>query len=365
MPTHDRNPDSKLTSQAHGAYRLKKILINLLKFGVSAGILAYLIVDAQRNQTFAKLATQPKDWPLLALAFIICLAAVALTHVRWYFLVRALDLPFTMRDAFRLGFLGYLMNFVSLGSVGGDLFKAVFIAHEQPGKRAEAVATVFIDRVVGLYGLFVVATIAILSTGLLETPVQQIRVICLGTLACTALGALGILALLIPGVTNGRFTRFLSALPRVGPLFERLIGAIRMYRQRMGVLILAGAMSMLVHSMITVGIYLVARGLPGNAPSLGEHFLIVPLSMVAGALPLPLNGLGAVEYVIDFLYTHVQTALPVSKGYGLIVSLAYRIITVVIAMVGVAVYFTSRKEMTEVIHEAEHEVEADVANASV
>jgi hypothetical protein len=344
---------------------LKKILVNLLKFGVSAGILTYLVIDAQRNQTFAKLASQPKHWSLLLLAFVICLAAVALTHVRWYFLVRALNLPFTLRDAFRLGFLGYLMNFVSLGSVGGDLFKAVFIAHEQPGKRAEAVATVFIDRVVGLYGLFVVATIAILSTGLLSTPVEQIRIISLGTLASTLVGALGILALLIPGVTNGRFTKLLGDLPRVGPLFERLIGAIRMYRQRMGVLILAGVMSMFVHSMITVGIYLVARGLPGNAPSLGEHFLIVPLSMVAGALPLPLNGLGATEYVIEFLYMHVKTTLPVREGYGFIVSLAYRIITVVIAMVGVVVYLSSRKEMSAVIHEAEHEADESVAGAAV
>ena len=110
-----------------------------------------------------------------------------------------------MRDAFRLGFLGYLMNFVSLGSVGGDLFKAVFIAHEQPGKRAEAVATVFIDRVVGLYGLFVVATIAILCTGQLQTAVEQVRIISIGTLAGTVVGAVGILALLVPGVTSGRF----------------------------------------------------------------------------------------------------------------------------------------------------------------
>lgn len=336
---------------------MKKILINLLKFGVSAGILTYLVVDAQRNQTFTELVSQPKDWPLLVLAFVICLAAVALTHIRWYFLVRALDLPFTLRDAFRLGFLGYLMNFVTLGSVGGDLVKAVFIAHEQPGKRAEAVATVFIDRVVGLYGLFVVATIAILSTGQFHASVEQVRIISLATLACTIGGAVGILALLIPGITNGRFTRFLGNLPRVGPLFERLIGAIRMYRERMGVLLLAGGMSMIVHSINTVGIYLVACGLPGNAPSLGEHFLIVPLAMVTGALPLPLNGLGATEYVIEFLYTHVATVLTVSEGHGFIVSLGYRIITVAIAMVGVVVYLTSRKEMTAVIHEAEEEKE--------
>ena len=33
------------------------------------------------------------------------LSAVALTLVRWYLLVRSLGLPFTLRDALRLGFL--------------------------------------------------------------------------------------------------------------------------------------------------------------------------------------------------------------------------------------------------------------------
>ena len=79
-----------------------------------------------------------------------------MTFVRWYLLVRALQLQFRLVDAFRLGFLGYLFNFVVVGSVGGDLFKAIFIAREQPGRRAEAVATVLVDRIVGVYALVLV-----------------------------------------------------------------------------------------------------------------------------------------------------------------------------------------------------------------
>ena len=59
-----------------------------------------------------------------------CFVAVLLTMVRWYFLVRTLNVPLTWRDAFRLGFLGYLFNFISPGSVGGDLFKVVYLAKQ-------------------------------------------------------------------------------------------------------------------------------------------------------------------------------------------------------------------------------------------
>lgn len=334
---------------------MKKTIFTLAKFGVSAGIIAYLVYDAQRDKTFSNLASQPKDWGLLAIAALACLVAVMLTFVRWYVLVRALDLPFSMKDAFRLGFLGYLLNFVSLGSVGGDLFKAVFVAREQPGRRAEAVATVVLDRVIGLYMLFVLATAAILATNQLNSSVEQIAVICKGTLVCTALGAAGIAVLLIPGVTQGTFSAFLQRLPRFGPLFGKLLGAIRIYRRRPGMLALSCALSVAVHSLSTLGIWLVAKGLPGEAPTLADHFVIVPLSMVTGVLPLPVNGLGAFEAVVAFLYQRIPVGLEVAEGRGLVVALGYRAITILIAMVGVCYYLASRREVAQMLKEAERE----------
>jgi uncharacterized membrane protein YbhN (UPF0104 family) len=89
---------------------------------------------------------------------------------------------------------------------------------------------------------------------------------------------------------------------------------------------------------------LIACGLPGNSPDLADHFIIVPLSMVAGALPLPLNGLGAFEGVVDFLYRNVPQSLVVLKGQGLIVSIGFRVITILIAMIGLWYYLVHRQD---------------------
>ena len=69
----------------------------------------------------ALLAERPSHGWALAAAVGLSLAGVTITIVRWHWLIRALGLPFRLRDALRLGFLGYLLNFVSFGSVGGDL----------------------------------------------------------------------------------------------------------------------------------------------------------------------------------------------------------------------------------------------------
>jgi hypothetical protein len=47
--------------------------------------------------------------------------------------------------------------------------------------------------------------------------------------------------------------------------------------------------------------------------------------------------------------------VPIAAGQGLVVALAYRIITLLIAGLGTFYYFRNRREMGEVMHEAEQE----------
>jgi len=333
---------------------LKKLVLILLKYGASLAIVAYLIYDARRDETFTRFMAQPKDWRLFAAAWTLCMSATCLTFIRWYFLVRALGLPFRMADAFRLGFLGYLLNFVSLGSVGGDLFKAVFIAREQQTKRAEAVATVVIDRVIGLYVLFLVGTVAVFWTGILSSQSEKVLFIARFTVGCTIVGGLLITALIMPGVTQGRFSHYLRELPSVGHVVGRLIDAIRLYASKPGVLALTCGISVMVHVLNTLGVYLISRGMLPQAPDLGAQFVIVSLGMVAGAAPLPMSGLGAFEGALDFLYSVVPGGVEVHRGDGLLVAFGYRAVTIVIALIGLVYWLLNRREVAAAMHDVEH-----------
>lgn len=336
---------------------MKKLGVAVVKYGVSLGIVGWLLWDARGNQLFATLVQSRKDWGLLALAWLACFAAVAATFVRWFLLVRALGLSFSLRDAFRLGFLGYLFNFVSFGGVGGDLIKAIFVARQMPGRRAEAVATVAIDRLIGLYFLFILASGSLLLTGQLTSPAVQVRVIGQAALACTGLGAVALVLLLVPGVTNGRLSQALARLPRIGTTLHKLILAVRIYRTRAGVLTAAGILSLVVHACNSVGIYLAAHGILPEAPSLAAHLVAVPLAMVTGVLPLPVGGLGAFEGVLEFMYRHIPSGLAIVKGSGLLAAFAYRLITLAIAAVGMCYYLACRREVVSLVQAAEQEAE--------
>lgn len=325
---------------------MSRTLLTALKFAISLGLVGWLVWLAWDD--VAQLLTYEKNWGLLAGATGIILAMVVLTFVRWWLLVRALNMNFTVRDALRLGFIGYLFNFVSLGSVGGDLFKAVFIAREQPGRRAEAVASVVIDRVIGLYGLFVVAAAAVLLEGCYASPVRDLRILSQFVLLGTGVGGIGIVMMLIPGFTHGKLSHALARLPRVGHIIGKLIGAIRLFRAKLGTVTVSLLLSIVVHAGTTVGIYLIATGLTLPSPSVQQHFLVVPLTLLANAVPLPMGGLGAGEFAMDALY-HSVAAVP--KGPGLITSLGYRVVTIVIAGLGMAYYLANRTFMAKVLRD--------------
>ncbi len=335
---------------------MKKLLITLLKVGISVGIIAYLVNDAAQDNAFKDLRDQPKHWGFLLAALGVCAAAVLVTLVRWCYLVRALEMPFRVWDALRIGLLGYLLNLAPMGIVGGDLLKAVMLARERPGNRAKAVASVAADRLVGLYVLFVVASVAILLTGFWRLPVPEIRFICQVTWILTAVGAVGIVVVLMPALTDGRISQALGGLPHVGPTIGSLLDAVRLYRSKPRVILLAATMSICVHSLFAIGAYLIARGLPGFVPTIGTFFVIMPLSAVTGILPLPM---GPFELVFEFLYTRLPlpAGCVISKGQGLIIALAYRVITVLIAAVGFLYYLGARREVAELMQEAKQEQE--------
>lgn len=328
---------------------MKKHLATLLKIGISVAILVYLIRDALRDpEAVERLRADPKNWSLLLGAWAVCAVAVTLTMVRWWYLATAAELPLSLRNALRIGFLGYLFNLAPMGIVGGDLIKAVMIAREHSDQRTRAVASVIADRIIGLYVVFVVLTAAVFLLGFWNHENADIRWPCRIAVGVAGIATAGVVVWFNAGGGTGRVAQASLRLPRIGRLAEKLIHASQIYHQRPGALLASAMMSVGVHGLFTAGIYLIALGLPGDMPALPEHFVIVPISAVASMIPLPA---GPQEGTIQFLYAQLEAA----GTKGLVVGLSYRIITILIALVGVCYYLGARREVAQVIHQVEQE----------
>ena len=282
---------------------------------------------------------EPINYTYLGLSFLFFAFAVPVTFVRWWVLVRAQDLPFSLGNAFRLGVLGLFFNSFLPGSVGGDLVKAAGIAREQ-SRRTVAVATIIMDRLVGLWGLcWIVALIGggyWLAGGLAgkgEGPSKQIVAAAVVVTAASVVVWM-LLGLLSETRAVGLADR-LERLPKVGGSVAELWRAVWMYRKRPGGMAAALVLALIGFLGFIPSWYFGALALadptdPGAVPTLAQHFLFVPIGLVVqAAVPLP-GGIGAGEYSFGALFGWFGCPEP----NGILGSLVQRIITWVLGLTG-------------------------------
>lgn len=325
--------------------QVKRVLSSVGKIAISALIVAVLLQRASRDGAFAELIGRTKDWSHIGLAAAICLLTVGLLNVRWWLLVRAAGLPFTLKAAFRIGFVGYLFNLAPMGVVGGDLIRSVMLIRQVDGHRARAVASVIVDRVIGLYLLFVVAAAAAFTTGFWRHD-RRIALVSLAALAVTLAGAAALLfVMLLPGWVSRRVLPILARLPRVGSHVLHLVDAIRMYRHQRLLLSVTTVLSLVIHVLTVYCTHLLACGLFTDAPAFADQLVVVPLSITTSVIPLPM---GPYEAGLEFLY--LCMGMPAHEG--LIVALAYRFLIILVAVIGMAYYFASKGEVQEALKAA-------------
>lgn len=331
---------------------MKKHLITIVKWGISFLILAWLYHQTKQADQFDLLWSSEKrpGWLIFALATGICTALVS--FYRWFLLVRALDLKFSFFDAVRLGFLGNLLNLMSVGVLGGDALKAVFLARQMPGRTPEAVASVIFDRAIGLLAMFSFAAVAYLMTDFSgmdlkhEAENKALHWVCTVTIICSLVGYAGLSVLfLTPRFHKTGLYKRLAGLPKVGGLFKRLVNVALAYRNRFGSVVAAFLLSIVVNIGFAVAFFSIARGISDTHPSMMQHLVISPIAMVANAIPLP-GGLGGMEAAVNYLYrAFSSTAMP--SEHGFVVALGFRFILLFTAGIGLIYYLGSKREIKE------------------
>jgi glycosyltransferase 2 family protein len=354
-----------------------KWLVPFLKYGVGFGLLAFVIYKYWDPKTdpetgtvtpgVGQLLQGPIAFEWFAVAALLIAAAASLQIVRWYMLVRALDLPFTLRNAFRLSLVGIYYNTFFPGSVGGDLLKAYFIAHAHPERKSRAVASVIADRVLGLFGLILfVAVLGSVAWALGDERITgnaDLRRIVKLMVAVASGSVLGFLLLgFLPRRRVDRFASRLRWLPKVGGSLAELWYAVWEYRQRLKVVAVGVALSAGAHFGLVFAFHCASRVFPPANPgaelaTLSEHMVIAPIGFIAQAIPLTPGGVGVAEGVFAWLYK--LSGRPEARGATARISL--RIVEWLIGLTGYLVYLRMRTEVREAEEEAEHEGEEPAA----
>ncbi len=276
-----------------------------------------------------RLLAEPPDLSWVLAAQAIVFIGIYSTFVRWYLLVRAQGLNFPFMDAQRLGFVGFLFNQVIPGAVSGDLVKLGLFAREQE-KLGLGMATIAVDRIVGMYGLFLIGSAAVVGfweqvmrTGGLRSAALLVLA---AALASTLILAILILAASLPWL--GRITR---QLPVIGRPLTEMIDALAVYRGKYGTLLVAIGLASFGHACFVTALYCCARALPGADWPLVTHCVATPIGLTINALPLTSGGIGVGEAAMQEIFA----LLGHDGAKAFLMMLTYRLLNWVVALGGV------------------------------
>jgi uncharacterized membrane protein YbhN (UPF0104 family) len=318
------------------APRAGRLVLQALLVLVAMGLLA-LAIWSNRQQVREVLA-RPMDLPMFALALGLYLVALVVTFTRWFVLVRALDLPFRLRDALRLGAIGHIFNLVIPGAVGGDVIKGAFLCREQ-ARRTQAVASMVIDRALGLLGLFLLAGIAGLTVW--GTAPPDVRRLITVVWAAAGAGVVGLAIVFTPALYRPVFGLF-GRSRKVATLLDELVAMASAYRTRLGAVAMALGLALLSHSLYVLSFYTASRAIfPAGVPSLGQHYLMVPLALFTTAIPLPFGALGLSEQISGQLF---QLA---GHPGGAVAMMAFRVVTYASVALCLPIYLANHRQVRE------------------
>src|SRR5271165_6162858 len=203
-----------MTEDHSGGARAKRpglgSAVNLVLVALAFALLG-LVLWQNRDKIRAVFA-HPLDLRLLVLGVLIFQCSLLITYVRWYLLVRVIEPRFTLRSTMLLGFIGYVFNLVIPGAVGGDFIKAAYLVRMQI-KKTQAIASMVIDRILGLLGLFVLASIA----GVLawRGATTDVRALIVAAWTALALGVI-VLAVIFSQVLTRAFPQLVTSRSRLG-----------------------------------------------------------------------------------------------------------------------------------------------------
>lgn len=227
--------------------------------------------------------------------------------------------------------------------------KAYYAARETHHKKTEAVVTVLVDRLIGLWAMLLFAGAMMLPN--LSLLAHHRRLALLAVVILAMLGACSIvLGVAFWGGVSRRFPRarmLLRRLPK-GDSLERAVEACRQFGKGKRFLLETLALSMILNAVCVLQLIVISRGLGLIIPPL-VLFVVVPMIICISALPITPSGLGVRENLFVWMLAVPEINVPATSALSL--SLLAYAGSLFWSLVGGAVYLglKERQHLEEVV----------------
>ena len=276
---------------------------------VAAGLTGYLLWRSHPRDVLAALAGA--DWRLIAIAVLLVFVDRALMAYRWVVLLCIVDPaerpPFV--EVMRIFFVSTFVGTFLPASIGGDAVRAYSMAQLNV-RGSDAVASVFMDRMLGVASILVMAAVGLTRARDLAGNVTIMLSLAVAASACVVT-----LALIFSEGAARIMTALLAGMPvSVRHSGDRVIESIRRYAAYHGQLTSVLVGSILVQILRIVQAYFLGRSLAIAMP-LPAYFAFIPLILLVMLLPVTINGIGTSQAA--FVWFFGRAGVPAASAFTL------------------------------------------------
>ncbi|MBI3940291.1 MAG: flippase-like domain-containing protein [Acidobacteria bacterium] len=247
----------------------------------------------------------------------------------------------------RLTFIGAFFSLFLPSMVGGDFFKAYYLARDQKQRLTTTLTSLILDRSAGFIALLVIATT---FAALRSVSVQGIRVFP-GMATLTSIFLLGNLIIFSRSV-HRQLDAFLRrrGMTKSMNRLDAVADGLKTLGGNPTAVIKLLLISFGVQCMVVLIFWSISLALRVNVPLL--YFpVFVPLVTLITMIPLTINGLGLREWIIYILFSQVG----VSREECISMGLLYYLVVVLTGLPGGLLYSLYKKQdaLDQPLQEAE------------
>lgn len=280
----------------------KQVFKTVAKLAFGGGLLFYVLRSGMID--FKSLGPALFDPKILALSLLFLSFSAFICALRWFRLATVQGVTVSFRQIFELTMIGNFFNTFLPGAVGGDLIKAWYIAGHSQQSKTRGIFTVLLDRIIGLSVIIFYAAITLFFFLDLLRSEHQLQLVGYSLWAFTAVSVVVGLFFFTPYIWNLAWvTKALKVIEEWGPI-GRIVQAVSLYRQYPKTIIAATLLS----AVSILGITLLysfhghSLGIPLSTP---YYFFVVPVGIVASAIPLLPGGIGVGQFAFFTLFRWV------------------------------------------------------------
>ncbi len=343
-----KKENSKAMSGKAAGKNPRRHLFTLIKGIISAALIYYLL--SRTNLSDIWTAVKSADPWILLLSFSLHAVGYYASAYRWRVLAKAQGMDMPVSYLVESYAVAMFFNNILPSTIGGDAVRA-YDSWRKGFPKLKSIATVGVERFIGMFALVVFAIIAVALTREIR---QSVPFLWLWVILCFVFMWLVLQGIFLQQGKARILTRIFD-LPGFG-IFKKIVnkfaGAFVNLKGKNKALVVSLLLSLLLQINVIFHYYLISEAMGLNVPFI-KFWIIIPIALFLQMIPLSVNGIGIREnlYVFFLGLYGVTTAQAIAFSW-----IAYSMILALGIFGGILYIFRKEGKIDKTFLEKESEM---------